>query len=303
MSEIRGSRRHRGRTERSVRNTELELQDRDHWLLNGIGRLRFATTSQVIRLGFAKTRACASKRLRRLFDAGLVRVWMRSLESENIYSLTSAGRSILRAAGDETEFLVPRGLDRELDHTIAINDVRIALATSLPTIGAELQGWLSDWDLRPRGSSCTIPDARFIVRWSSGFEMPFILEIEHNTKSAARFVRKLSAHRAATYQSSNRMGPMPIVLVVVHSPVWLERYKLQLHHVSLGILVRFARLSDVVRDPLGSIWRHAGGDEMHTLHSISALRNGSAGDATKTAATTGVCAPAAARIPTVSSAP
>ena len=70
---------------------DIRLQDRDAWLLGALGRMRFLTTSQLAQLGFGGSRWAANKRLRRLLDAGLVRVWVRDLAKENIYSLDRAG--------------------------------------------------------------------------------------------------------------------------------------------------------------------------------------------------------------------
>jgi len=280
----------------------LSFTERDRYLLQSIGTLRFVTTGQALRLGFASSRSAANKRLRRLFDAGLLRVWVRCLEEENLYALTPAGRAALldgTTAEDDAHTLnVPRGLDRDLDHTLAINDVRIALATTLPPLDAELLSWRSDWDLRTHASGHLVPDARFGVRWSDGNETTFSLEVDRNTKSASAFLRKLLVYRAAAYCHDGACGV--VVLVVVHSPAWLNRYRLRLGHAGLRLPVWFATLADVVaHGAAGAVWRAAASEARSGAPFLTALPNGSEWRTLQTAAAAGAYAPAAARVPPV----
>src|SRR6058998_1962144 len=84
----------------------LRIIDRDLEILEAVGKLRFTTTSQLARLYF-HSRSGANKRLRKLLDAGLVKVWLRQLAEENVYSLTRDGLKTLDASG----ISVPRELD------------------------------------------------------------------------------------------------------------------------------------------------------------------------------------------------
>jgi len=283
------------RTQRHSIVAPIELTERDRWLIEALAKLRFLTTSQILRLGFAGTRSAANKRLRKLFDAGLVRVWMRCLETENLYALAPAGRTALNGDGRAH---VPRGLDRDLDHTLAINDVRIALATTLAAAVAELVSWQSDWDLRTRGRARLIPDARFSIRWANGTETPFHLEVDRNTKSATAFLRKLVAYRTAALRHGGLLDTSPVaILVVGFNPTWLERYRLHLQHSALRVPVWFATLSDVVAfGATGAIWRAAHDDQKQSLATLVALPNGSEGPEEKTAGHPCVCAPAPARV-------
>jgi len=297
--EIRAQRSpHRRRTVRGPQASPIELTERDHWLLDAAGRLRFLTTGQAIRLGFAQSRSAVNKRLRSLFDAGYLRTWVRCLETENVYSLTPAGRSVLAKRSTGPQLHIPRGLDRDLEHTLAINDVRIALATTLTRLDADLAGWQSDWDLRPHRSGRVVPDARFSVRWSSGTESLFSLEVDHNTKSTTALLRKLLAYRAGTYHGNGLDGlPTNTILIVVGDQAWLDRHRLGLAHASLRLPAWFATHAEVVmHGATGEIWRSAASEQLHTLSGLVALPNGSEGQTPKTAATTGASAPAAARV-------
>jgi DNA-binding transcriptional ArsR family regulator len=296
------ARRYRRRTERTELHT-LQLTERDRWLLESIAKMRFLSTSQLVRLGFGASRSAVNKRLRRLFDAGLVRAWVRCLESENVYSLTAAGRLTL-PTDDGSHVTVPRGLDRDLDHTLAINDVRIALATTLPAIHADLVSWLSDWDLRPRRSARLVPDANFTVRWSNGREIAFHLEVDRNTKSASALLRKLFGYRAMTYRHDDALGSGDyVILVVAHDPAWLARYRLHVAHAALSLPVWFATLADVVaHGATDVIWRTADSDEPHGLRTLSSLPNGSEDVPHKSAAAVAAYGIPGARVPYAESA-
>ncbi len=86
MERINRRRRH----EAPDQQMHIRLVERDLWILEGIAKMRFVTTGQIAKLYFP-SRWAARKRLRRLFDVGLLRVWVRNLSDENIYSLTRAG--------------------------------------------------------------------------------------------------------------------------------------------------------------------------------------------------------------------
>ena len=75
----------------------------------------------------------ANKRLRKLLDAGLVQVWVRSLLEENIYAVAQEGIDLLHAREVEIDLTAtaPRRLDGNLDHLLLINQIRIALALDL----------------------------------------------------------------------------------------------------------------------------------------------------------------------------
>jgi len=57
----------------------------------------------------------------------MIHAWLRSLSEDNVYSLTRAAANSLgeQEGGMSTGPRVPRGLDPNLDHLLAINTVRI----------------------------------------------------------------------------------------------------------------------------------------------------------------------------------
>jgi hypothetical protein len=115
------------------RISQVRLTERDLWILEGLGQMRFLTTSQLAKLYFDDSRWSANKRLRKLLDSGLAKVWVRSLSQDNIYSLTRKGVNAFNEDKLDLEQKVrlPLDLDGNLDHLLAINDVRITLALGL----------------------------------------------------------------------------------------------------------------------------------------------------------------------------
>jgi DNA-binding transcriptional ArsR family regulator len=69
-------------------------------VLDALAKMQFLTTRQIGHLLFNGSRSAANKRLRKLFDAGLVRVWLRSLNTDNIYALAPRGRRLLEEESD-----------------------------------------------------------------------------------------------------------------------------------------------------------------------------------------------------------
>jgi hypothetical protein len=239
--------------------------------------MRFVGTTQLARLGFGGSRWAAAKRLRALFDAGLVRVWVRDLSKENVYSLDRAGARVLGAAHPETgAFAVARGLDGHLEHLLRINDVRVTLALTLPAAGGELISWRSDWELRGSTRVRVVPDAVFTVRWAGNGDPTFALEIEHQTKSPRAFLKKVL--RYSTSHSGIALHGIAVLVVAVEEK-WAERYRAALGHSGLERPIWFTTLELLIDQGAGGvIWRAAAGEEeQYSLRSLSSRRHGKEG--------------------------
>lgn len=272
------------RTGRTVtrQGRRLRITERDRWLLEALGKMRFLTTAQLARLAFNGSRWAANKRLRKLLDAGLVRVWLRSLSEENVYSLTLAGARMLGDQGVPST--TPRGLDGNLDHLLAINQVRIALALTLHDAGGELAWWRSDWELPRRGRAPVVPDALFAVRWADNGQQLFALEVDIQSRSPQAFIKKILRYQGLTSQKGRPLGLAPLlVLAVGRDPRSVERYRLGLGHAGLGARVWFTTLAALAKTPAGPIWVDAKGGERTSLRDLALLPYGkeepSAGDA------------------------
>lgn len=261
--------RHQRRGERHLRAAPIALRERDRWILDALGKMRFLTTSLIARLFFSGSRSAANKRLRRLFDAGLVRAWVRDLADDNVYALTPAGHDVLNdSAGPMAPvFPCPRRLDGRLDHLLAINAVRAAFAVTLPD--ATIVWWHSDWDLRSFARRAAVPDARFALHWPNGTESTFALEVEYQTRTPRKFLTKMLRY------VSSRSGPLghtatDIVLVVCRHPVWLDRYRAALASLPLSPSVWFTTLADLEQHGSGgTIWRVAGDESRYLLTDVT----------------------------------
>lgn len=248
---------------------------RDGRILLALAKMRFLTTSQLARLYFGGSRSATNKRLRTLMDQGLVRVWARNLSEENLYSITRAGdREIQKTTeGRDHAPSPPRGPDGNLDHLLAINEVRVSLAVSLPRVRGMLTWWRSEWDLRAVGPSRLIPDALFSIRWEDGQEHSFALELDNATKSIGGFLKKMLRYEAVGISQSGLFGIFGfLILVVGREPRWVERYRDSLDEGACGGAVWFAALDDLKKEGVeGSIWTTTEGVKRYSLREISSL--------------------------------
>jgi Replication-relaxation len=257
------------RQPRATRKPEpqpVRIQERDRFILEALAKMRFLTTTRIASLAFAKSRWAANKRLRKLLDAGMVRVWVRSLNHENVYSLDRAGAKLLKIAVP-----IPRGLDGNLDHLLSINRARIALAMGLSLVGGELANWRSDWELRAELKTRAIPDALFTVRWATGEAQSFALEVDHRTRSTRGFLKKLLRYAAS------RTLDCP-VLFVGHEARWVDRYRSALAHNRLGPRVWFTNFELLESQGIaGRIFSAVAADDRYSLPELARFPYGKEG--------------------------
>jgi hypothetical protein len=267
----------RRRQARSVARRDrraVRLTERDLWLLDAVSRMRFLTTRQLARLLFDGSRWAAIKRLRALLDAGYLNAWVPSLSVDNVYSLTRRGRAALRTddrADPTPGRALPRALDSHLNHLLAVNDARVALATGLPDIGGELVGWRSDWEIRTPGRGRLLPDALFAIRWDDGTERTFSLELDHHTKSPRRFLAKVLRYVARRpVPAGHSLSEDSIILAVGSDAASIERYRATLTHACIDAPVWFTALTSMrdagIAEP---IWRRAGDDLHYSLRALA----------------------------------
>lgn len=285
-----------GRTVRKVRAARTRINERDRWILDAVARMRFLTTRQIAHLYFMGSRWAANKRLRRLLDAGVIRAWVPKREGDNVYSLNPAGRGMLydedRDGG--APILCPRGLDGQLEHLLAINTVRIALAVDLPRDDAEIRWWRSDWEIRARSRSRAIPDATFAIAWNACGERVFHLEVDHHTRTPRKVLTKLLRYGR---RLGNGLAREPaVVLVIGFDPHCIERYRRGLGAIPVQFAVYFSTFEAMAEfGATGSIWRPAIGDEGLSLRELHASPYGKEWSGTKSAAFSRPRAPTAAR--------
>lgn len=165
----------------------------------------------------------------------------------------------------------PRQLDGRIEHLLAVNSVRIAVALGLPDSDGELVWWRSDWELRAHSRQRTIPDALFAVQWPELDAQVFALEVEYGTRAPRSFQSKLLRYSAASHRRGGIYGETnPIVLVVGQDSTWLARYRAAVSPLALSIHIAFADLSDVERTGAsGAIWQPHASDERVSLRTLA----------------------------------
>jgi hypothetical protein len=258
--------------------------------------MRFATTGQLADLYYDGSRWAANKGLRRLVDAGLVRVWVPRRDGENVYSLAPAGRAILLDANQDTTVRIdcPRGLDGQLGHLVAINSARVALAVQLPRDGGEIRWWRSDWEIRGRSRLRAIPDAIFAVSWDGDTETVFLLEVDHHTRTPRKFLAKVLRY-GARRPFARTLAPAA-VLVVGADPQCIERYRKGLGALRVHFEIYFTTFDAMAETgAANAIWRPVDSEEMRSLRDLRFRPCGKEGLAAGFADFSGACAPAAAR--------
>ena len=231
--------------------------------------MRFLTTSQIARLHFGGSRSITNRRLRLLYDAGLIRTFVRDLASDNVYALAPGGRDALNEI-DRADAApsCPRRLDGQIDHLLATNTVRVTLTTTLT--GGSLSDWRSDWELRGYANVEAVPDARFKITWQEIGERFFALEVEYHTRSPRKFVRKMLRYAAMQTGSLATDADNATILVVGRHPIWLERYRHAVASLSVSRSVWFSALAELEEKGAdAAIWRPCWADQCFSLGALA----------------------------------
>jgi DNA-binding Lrp family transcriptional regulator len=201
-----------------VKNRRLRLRGRDLDILVALAQMLLLSTSTLTRLFFDSKGTC-QKRMRKLFDEGLVRAVVIDLAAENRYALTRLGYALLeKALPGETipAFRSPPRVGRRgLAHLDLLNHVRIAVALGAGMHDATLIRFVPDWDLRSIDQRAEIiPDALIILR-RDPHDWSIALEIDCSTESRGVFGRKLLRYRQCANKGVAIFGVHnPLVLVV-----------------------------------------------------------------------------------------
>lgn len=257
------------RPRRRSSSRSLTLQKRDLWILEGLAKMRFLTTSQIARLYFGGARSITNRRLRRLCRAGYVRAFSRGLTTDRVFGLLPAGRDALSEIVQiDMASSCPRRMDGQIDHRLAINTVRIVLSTTL-TAGS-LHDWQSDWELRGYASADTVPDARFKITWPEIGERSFALEVEYHTRAPRKFLSKMLRYAAMQAGSLASSADDVTVLVVCRHPIWLQRYRRAIGSLSHRYAVWFTTLTELERNGAdAAIWQPYWIDQRASLGALA----------------------------------
>jgi hypothetical protein len=209
---------HRASRAKRVIGRGTRLRERDIEVLAALASMRLLSTSQITRLFFEAKGTC-QKRMRKLFDAELVRPLVLDLAAENRYSITRLGHSLLERAMEDEPVPpfrpTPRVDRRGLLHLDLLNDVRIAMALGALRREARLCRFLPDWELRASApTSPIIPDAAIVIEYGHR-SWHLALEVDTGTESPGIVGRKLSRYQTAAESGVAIFGlKAPIVLIV-----------------------------------------------------------------------------------------
>lgn len=197
----------------------VRLTARDKALLTALSRFRIARSSDLIRLGFPRTRRDgAQRRLRKLFDAGLITVHLRGLNDENLYALTRKGRELLGVQESARGRIPKKGLNHHL--AVVSTWVDIALGVGKHT-AMRLDSFQPERVLREqfgRQGHPVIPDAlvQLCLHHPQGNHrvLRVALEVDLGTEHRPTLERKFRAYENIRQSVPELFGPGELVLAV-----------------------------------------------------------------------------------------
>jgi predicted DNA-binding transcriptional regulator len=275
------------RNRRSPSPPPMRLTGRDVDILQALADYRVLRQDQIQVLFFG-SKSTAQYRLSHLFQHGFLKRHFLPVYagwSPTLYTLDKAGVSVLREQRQIADKLWTGEVGQEfLNHTLAINDVRIAFTIGCHLAGYTLVSWLTEFHLKADYDRVPVRDAQGRIRQVSlipdGYgvlETPrgraaFFLEMDRGTMTTSRFQTKIKAYRE--YVRSNRyteryQSKSLRVLTVVPSQKRLLNLKQSAEPIELPNerLFWFAVQQDihaqsVLHDP---IWQLAGSEVRHTF--------------------------------------
>lgn len=215
----------------------MRLTDRDLDVIEAVHYYRVLQQSQLEALFFG-SRATAQFRLEKLYDHGFLDrkflpVALGTGRSPTLYVLDRRGAEVLRAhrGYDELTFYhTSKDLSSQfLEHTLAINDVMVAVVRSCRRNGFQMERWRGenqvkgDYDrVTVRGVSRLeeapiLPDSYFTIV-AKQRRHHFFLEVDRGTMPSARFRTKVLAylayHRSGGYERRYGTQSLRILTVV-----------------------------------------------------------------------------------------
>jgi hypothetical protein len=219
MTAIPTPRKRRKRDERQTTPSPMKLTTRDKEVVRAVHEYRVLRQDQIEALLFPH-KASAQRRLVKLYDYGfLERHFLPTrgglMNSPILYSLDKRGIELLRAEfGYEDLNWYPSSKalkDDFLEHTMAINEVRVVVTLACRRLGYQLLTWKGEGELKAdydrvaipvkgaRREVSLIPDSYFVLDTPHG-QAHFFLELDRGTMTTARFQTKIAAY--ISYQRS-----------------------------------------------------------------------------------------------------
>lgn len=208
----------RKRNERDSRAPAMIVTERDKQIIQMVYHCRVLRQNQIHSLFFGASKAASQRRLALLYHHGfLTRAFLTVrasyMFSPALYLLDKRGAELLRSEyGYDDITWTPKSNEVGqpfLEHTIAINDVRIAITLACQTSSAySLSEWRGEAEMKASFDRVTIPtptgkmenvslipDSFFVVQTPKG-KAPFFLEVDRGTETTGRFQSKIHAYQA-----------------------------------------------------------------------------------------------------------
>ena len=280
------------RSRRANNPPTMRLMPRDLEILNAVTEYRILRQDQIQTLFFS-SKSTAQYRLSHLYQHGFLSRHFLPVQggwSPTLYTIDTRGREVLRVEyGDDapTEKAGIRDLKQEfLEHTLALNDVRIAFSLACRAPGLTLTTWLDESTLKvnydrvairyPNGKQTTIsliPDSYCVIQTPQGAAR-FFIELDRGTMTTQRFATKILAYLAyvesGQYQQRYKSRSLR-VLTITLSKKRLINLKQVTENARGGHLFWFGVLPDLMdHDILRSpVWHVAGREGVHSLITVT----------------------------------
>lgn len=202
------------RDQRPRKPTPMHLTERDKQVIEAVHLYRVLRQDQIQVLFFGAQKA-AQRRLIRLYHHGfLERLFLPVVagRSPTFYVLDRRGAELLRSEfgyDDLHWYNSSKDLKTDfLEHTIAINDFRIAVTRAAQQSGYRVLVWKSESDLKASYDRVTVripsgrahnypivPDSYFALETPLG-RAHFFIEVDRGTETTERFKGKIRAYTA-----------------------------------------------------------------------------------------------------------
>jgi hypothetical protein len=231
----------RKRHERQINPNPMRLTERDIAVIEAVNRFRVLKQEQLQALFFG-SKATAQFRLEKLYDHGYLErkflpVMLGQGRSPTLYVLDRKGAELLRVErgyDDLVWYSTSKDLKTEfLEHTIAINDVMVAISVACNRLGFTLEQWHGENDLKAsydhviikgaggkRERVPVLPDSYFtIVAYER--RNHFFLELDRGTMATSRFKTKVQAylayHESGGYEKRYGTKSLRVLTVIAGS--------------------------------------------------------------------------------------
>ena len=265
----------------------IEIQDRDLEILRGLFESRIMTAQHVADLYFDGRYEAARKRLQGLKGAGYVGERPRKVYEQAVLFMTRKAFAVLCERGKITDYprLTWANLEKRvrvsdltLRHELAVMDVKAGIAKAVRQTDHMEVAEFSTWPVlyqfeaaSPSGERVTVKPDGFIriretARTGESFEHTFFLELDRSSEPQNTLELRAACYRdyyqrggfAARFgYAPSEFGRLPFrVFVVFINAERRNNFAERLLLLRPPILTQIwlATLSEVTRDPLGSIW-------------------------------------------------